>query len=248
MKETIPSDPRSLSDTHIELQKKVETLTRELGQAQEQQRASANVLKAISRSAFDLQVVLDTLVQSAASLCDAETAQIYRRSDTEYALSASYGLSPEFKSHMMTRRIGPGTDTALARVALEGRIIHIPDVLADPHYHAPQSQKLSQARAVVAVPLLREGTTIGILVLTRADVRPFTEKQIELLTTFADQAVIAIENVRLFEAEQQRTRELSESLEQQTATSEVLRIISLSPGDLQPVFQAMLEYAVRIRR
>jgi GAF domain-containing protein len=132
------------------------------------------------------------------------------------------------------------------RVLLEGKSVQIPDVLADPEYTSRELATLGDFRTVLGVPLLRDGFPIGVLVLHRAAVRPFTEKQITLVETFADQAVIAIENVRLFEAEQQRTRELSESLEQQTATSEVLQVISSSPGDLQPVFATMLEKAVRI--
>ena len=131
-------------------------------------------------------------------------------------------------------------------MALEGRPIHVPDVLADPEYHAPDYQQAFEYRTILSVPLLREGTTIGVFSLLRDEVSPFTDKQIELATTFADQAVIAIENVRLFEAEQQRTRELTESLEQQTATSEVLQVISSSPGDLKPVFDAMLANAARL--
>src|SRR5262249_45724682 len=128
----------------------------------------------------------------------------------------------------------------------EGQVVHIPDILADPEYNQPEAAKLGRWRTMIGVPLLREGTPIGALTLTRSAVRPFTDKQIELLTTFADQAVIAIENVRLFDEVQARTRELSESLEQQTATSEVLRVISSSPGELEPVFQTMLENATRI--
>ena len=129
---------------------------------------------------------------------------------------------------------------------LEGKVVHIPDVRADPEYTFVEGQKLGAYRTALGVPMLRDGVTIGVLALTRSDVRPFTDKQIELVSTFADQAVIAIENARLFEAEQQRTRELSESLEQQTATSEVLKVISSSPGELEPVFKAMLENATRI--
>ena len=136
--------------------------------------------------------------------------------------------------------------SAIGRAAVEGRAVHIADVLADPEYRATGHQQATGYRTALAVPLLRDGKTIGVFGLLRDEVNPFTDKQIELVTTFADQAVIAIENTRLFETEQQRTRELSESLAQQTATSEVLRVISSSPGDLGPVFQAMLENATRI--
>src|SRR5262249_21202881 len=144
------------------------------------------------------------------------------------------------------RRLAPGRDSLVGRIALEGRVVHIPDILADPEYNQPEAAKLGRWRTMIGVPLLREGSPIGALTLTRSAVRPFTVKQTELLTTFADQAVIAIENVRLFDEVQARTRELSESLEQQTATSEVLRVISSSPGELEPVFQAMLANAMRI--
>src|SRR5262249_26474597 len=129
---------------------------------------------------------------------------------------------------------------------LEGKTIHIPDVLADPEYTFLEGQKVGEYRTSLYVPLMREGAAIGVLVIARRAVRPFTDQQIELAETFADPAVIAIAKVRLFEAEQQRTRELAESLDQQTATSEVLRVISSSPGELEPVFQSMLENAVRI--
>ena len=128
---------------------------------------------------------------------------------------------------------------------LEGKIVQIPD-LADPEYTLHEAQRIGGFRTVLGVPLLREGTPIGVIILLRTTCGPFTDKQIELVTTFADQAVIAIENVRLFDEVQARTRELTESLEQQTATSEVLQVISSSPGELEPVFQAMLANATRI--
>src|SRR5262249_37662152 len=129
------------------------------------------------------------------------------------------------------------------RAVLERRVVHIPDVLADPEYTWHEGQKIAGNRAVLGVPLLRDGDPVGVITVARKVPEPFTSKQIELVTTFADQAVIAIENVRLFDEVQARTRELSESLEQQTATSEVLRVISSSPGELEPVFQAMLANA-----
>ncbi len=134
----------------------------------------------------------------------------------------------------------------IGRVLLEGKSVQIPDVLADPEYTYGETARLGDYRTMLGVPLLREGSPIGLLVLHRANVRPFTDKQIELVETFADQAVIAIENVRLFDEVQARTRELSESLEQQTATSEVLKVISSSAGELEPVFNAMLGNATRI--
>src|SRR5262249_34724935 len=161
-------------------------------------------------------------------------------------VAACRGYSREYEDHMRRRQIVPGRDSLVGRIALEGRTVHIADVLADPEYDQPESQKLGRWRTMLGVPLLREGLPIGALTLTRSSVRPFSDKQIELLTTFADQAVIAIENVRLFETEQARTRELTEALEQQTATSDVLSVISTSPGELEPVFQAMLGNAMRI--
>ena len=221
-------------------------LLNELRESLQQQTATADVLKVISRSAFELQTLLDTLVESATRLCEAESAHIFRRSETDYELAACRGYSREYEEYMRRRRLAPGRESLVGRIALEGRMVHIPDILADPQYNQPEAAKLGRWRTMIGVPLLREGTPIGALTLTRSVVRPFTDKQIELLTTFADQAVIAIENVRLFEAVQQRTRELTESLQQQTATSEVLQVISNSPGELGPVFKAMIENATRL--
>jgi signal transduction histidine kinase/putative methionine-R-sulfoxide reductase with GAF domain/uncharacterized membrane protein len=220
-------------------------LLNELRESLQQQTATADVLKVISRSTFDLQTVLDTLVESAARLCEAERANIWRPSGDVYRVAATFALSAEHEQTLKRLAIRPGRDTITGRTLLEGKTVHIPDVLADPEYDSP-ALRIGANRTVLGVPLLREGVPIGVLVVTRSTVRPFTEKQIELVETFADQAVIAIENVRLFDEVQARTRELSESLEQQTATSEVLQVISSSPGELAPVFEAMLENAVRI--
>jgi hypothetical protein len=147
---------------------------------------------------------------------------------------------------MQAHPLGLNRGSISGRAVLERGIVHIHDVLADPEFTLAETQKLGSFRTALGVPLMREGIPIGVMFLTRVTVDPFSQQQIDLVTTFADQAVIAIENTRLFEAEQQRTRELTESLEQQTATSEVLKVISSSPGDLQPVFGSMLQNAVRI--
>ena len=227
-------------------------LLNELRESLQQQTATADVLKVISRSTFDLQTVLDTLVESAARLCGAEMANIWRPRDGAYRLTASYGVTARYKESLENKEflntiaIEPGRGTTVGRVLLERKSVHIHDIQADPDYKLSGLVALGGTRTMLGIPMLREGDPIGVLVLVQSAVRPFTDKQIELATTFADQAVIAIENVRLFEEVQARTRDLSESLEQQTATSEVLQVISSSAGELKPVFETMLESAVRI--
>jgi GAF domain-containing protein len=214
-------------------------LLSELRQSLQQQTATADVLKVISRSTFDLQTVLDTLTASAARLCQADKGAILQQDGEVYRLASNYGFSREAEQYALQHPLRPDRGSMTGRVVLEGRPIHIPDVLADPEYRNAKYQEIFGYRTDLGVPLLREGTTIGVFSLTRDEVNPFTEKQIELVTTFADQAVIAIENARLL-------NELRESLQQQTASADVLRIISSSPGQLEPVFQAILKNAVRI--
>ena len=221
-------------------------LLNELRQSLEQQTATADVLKVISRSTFDLQTVLDTLVESAGHLCRADRVAIRLARDGLYHNVASYGFPTKHVAHMRSHPVAADRTSIVGRVVLTGKSVHIPDADADPELTLLQARGVEKNRTVLGVPLLRDGKLIGVLVATRLNVESFTDKQIELLTTFADQAVIAIENVRLFEEVQARTRELSESLQQQTATSEVLQVISRSPGELEPVFQAMLENATRI--
>ena len=221
-------------------------LLNELRESLQQQTATADVLKVISRSAFDLQTVLDTLVESAARLCEAETSFLFRRQGANFRWAAGYGHSPEYLEQWKDKVVPPDRGSAVGRAAADGKIVHIPDVFEDSEYTSWESQRAGGYRSVLGVPLLREGVPVGVLGLTRSNPQSFTDKQIELLTTFADQAVIAIENVRLFEVEQQRTRELSESLERQTAASEVLQVISSSPGELDPVFQTILANTTRI--
>jgi GAF domain-containing protein len=221
-------------------------LLNELRQSLQQQTATADVLKVISRSTFDLQAVLDTLVESAARLCEADMASVNRQTGEAYRQVASYGYSVEFKQFMETRPLQLGSGTVAGRVVSAGKAVQIADVLADPEYKFKEGARVGGLRTMLGVPLLREGTPVGVIVLSRRTVQPFTDKQIELVQTFADQAVIAIENVRLFEAEQKRTEELSASLEQQTATANVLDVISRSAFDLRAVFETVAESSARL--
>ena len=223
-------------------------LLNELRESLQQQTATADVLKVISRSTFDLRAVLDTLIESVARLCDTDLASvaIVREGGGAYFYAAVFGFPEDSGEYFKSTSFPPGRGSIVGRTLLEGSVVHVHDLEADPEHAMREVQKRVGIRTTLGVPLLREGTPIGVLMLMRREVRPFSDKQIGLATSFADQAVIAIENTRLFEAEQQRSRELTESLEQQTAATEVLRVISSSPGDLQPVFQAMLENAVRI--
>jgi len=218
--------------------------TDDLSESLQQQTATADVLKVISRSAFDLQPVLDTLVESAARLCDAHYAMIFRGEGDTFKLAANHGFAGEYREWMQRQIIERRRDTLVGRTVLDRKMVHIPDATIDPEYAWSESIKRGGFRTMLGVPLLREGTPIGVIALCRSNVSPFTDKQIELVTTFADQAVIAIENARLFNEVQTRTQELSESLEQQIATSEVLTVISRSAGDLAPVFDAMLSKAM----
>ena len=188
-------------------------LFNETKEALAQQTATADVLKLISRSTFDLRTVLQTLVESAARFCDADKATIIRERDGAFYRAEAHGFSREFMDYVKDIPIEVERGSASGRALLEGRLVHIPDVTADPDYTLVEAQKLGDYRTIFCVPMLREGAPIGVLVLTRSEVRPFTDKQIELVTTFADQAAIAIENVRLFESVEARTRELAKSLE-----------------------------------
>ncbi len=222
--------------------------TANLTEALEQQTATADVLKVISRSTFDLQTVLNTLLELAARLCEADKGQILRPTgkDASYYGAASYRHTPAYDEHMKPQTFAPGRGGVVGRVLLKGKSVQIPDVLADPEYTFREAARLGDFRTILGVPLLREAIPLGVLTLQRAAVRPFTEKQIKLVETFADQAVIAIENVRLFDDVQARTRELQETLEYQTAASDVLNVISRSPSNIEPVLDTIAETAQRL--
>src|SRR5262249_10060741 len=220
--------------------------TRELSEALEQQAAAADVLKVIGRSTFDLRKLFDTLTESATRLCAADNGVIFQRDGDGYRIAANYGHSREVERFVAEHPLRPDRGSVTGRAALEVKAIHVPDVLADPEYSATDHQEIGRYRTILGVPLIREGTTIGIFSLTRAQVKPFTEKQIGLVTTFADQAAIAIENARLVNELGQRTADLSESLQQQTATADVLKVISRSTFDLQSVLNTLIESASQL--
>ena len=221
-------------------------LLNELRESLQQQTATADVLKVISRSTFDLQTVLDTLTESAAGLCGAEMATIARSDGNAYYWATAYGYTTDIAKLLKSVPLVPGRGSLIGLVLVEGKNVNVPDVTTDPEYALRELQAKVGFRSVLGVPLLREGHPIGVIALVRTSVHPFSEREIELATTFADQAVIAIENVRLFDEVQKRTEELSESLEQQTATADVLKIISRSAFNLKAVLQTLVESAARL--
>src|SRR5262249_11168600 len=202
------ADQALIAIENVRLFDDVQKRTQELTKSLQQQTATADVLKVISRATFDLPKVLNTLVESAAGLCEADAGAIFRPTgnDSSYYLAASYRHTSEYDDYQKNMTFAPGRGGVIGRGLLEGKSVQIPDVLADPEYTFREIARVGDYRTIVGVPLLREGVPIGVFALQRAAVRPFTEAQIKLVETFADQAVIAIENTRVFEAEQQRSR------------------------------------------
>jgi signal transduction histidine kinase len=220
-------------------------LRRELNEARQQQTGTADVLKVISRSTFDLQVVLDTLVKSAARLCEADVVTLAQPQGSTYQIDATFGTTREFDEYVAAHLTKIDRGSATGRTLIEGKIAHIADVLADTEYTYTEGQKLAGFRTVLGVPLLREGMPIGVMTLSRRSVRPFTDQQIELVQTFADQAVIAIENVRLLNELRARTSELTRSVEELRALGEVSQAVN-STLDLKTVLDTIVARAAQI--
>jgi GAF domain-containing protein len=240
------ADQAVIAIENVRLFDEVQARTRDLGESLQQQTATAEVLKVISRSTFDLKAVLTTLVQSARELCNAPQGMVLLRDGEVYRTAMQLGYPPEFERYIIDNPIQPNSHSGAGRAAFTGQVAHFPDVTADPEYRLSEGQRLGGYRALLSIPLLREGEVVGVFSLGRTEPDSFTARQIELVQTFADQAVIAIENVRLFDEVQARTRELSESLEYQTAIGEVLNVISRSPNNLRPVMDTIVHTARRL--
>ena len=247
------SSPSEKEPEVARLARELRQRTTDLAEALEQQTATADILRVISSCPSEIQPVLEAIVQTAAELCEAEYSILFRLRDGKYHVACSNKAGTEFVKFSEEHPIDIDRKSLVGRTALERRWVHIEDCLADPDYALHEAARIGKHRTMLGVPLLHDGVVIGVIGLLRTSVTPFTDKQIELVTTFASQADIAIENARLLNELRQRTNDLSqrtddlsEALEQQTATSEVLQVISGSPGDLQPVFAAMLDKAARI--
>ena len=235
------------------LRERMASLTRENTELQEQQTATSEVLKIISRSSLDLTVILKTVAESATRLCGAQHGRIFQFDGEVLRFAAGYGTSPELKKYFDAHPVPLGSGTASGLAASERRTIQVDDILAVPGYQFGEAASLEGWRTVLAVPMLKDSALFGTITIWRTKVQPFTDRQIALVETFADQAVIAIQNVRLFKELEEKNHALiaahsqvTEALEQQTASAEILRVISQSPTDVQPVFDTIIRNAVQL--
>lgn len=233
--------PRRGLGADTALDQRVARLERQLDEAREQQATTAGVLKIISRSGVELQMVLDTLVESAARLCQADMAQILRAKDGGYYCAASFGFSSAYVDYVKTATFPPGRQGVVGRIQLVGKYVQIPDVLADPEYSLHEAQRLGGFRTHLGVPMLREGTLIGVVLVSRRTVQPFDDRQIALVATFADQALIAIENARLLDEMQEKNRQF------ELANLAKSRLLAAASHDLRQPLHALNLFVARLR-
>ena len=242
------ADQATIAIENVRLFKELQERNTQLSEALEQQTATSEVLNVIAHSPVELKPVYEAILGNTTRLCEANIAALFLYDGEVLSTAASYGTTQEFSEHLEQSKPRPSRETTTRLAALERRTVHVTDLLSDPAF-SPEPQELykkENVRTVLSVPMLREDKLVGVITTWRREVRPFSDKQVALVKTFADQAVIAIENVRLFQEIQERTRELSEALEQQTATGEILRVIASSPTDIQPVMDAVAGNAARL--